>query len=111
MEAGGFHSYKIAYSSKLSFGVSLQCVLRFSTNTYDVPESRLSLTTTYGIEGKEFHIFLSSFFQGRAIRQHGATKPGLVPPSRDDGMAKIAQSLTFSWTSGPPCARGVMWCA
>lgn len=66
--------------------------MRLSPHTYNLPESRLSLPTVYWIEGKKFHIFLSSFFQSRAIRYRGTAKPGLVPPSRDHGMAKIAQS-------------------
>jgi len=46
----------------------------------------------YRIESKKFHVFLSSLFQRRAIRYRGTPKPGFVPPSRDHGMAKIAQS-------------------
>jgi hypothetical protein len=52
----------------------------------------LSLAPPFGVEGKEFQVFLPSFVQSGAIRYRGTPKPWLVPPSRDDGMAQIAQS-------------------
>jgi hypothetical protein len=63
--------------------------------------------TSYGIESKELRVFLSSFFQSRAVCYRGTAKPGLVPPSRDHGMAKIAQSNYVFWDIGATLRA---WC-